>query len=148
MTKKVLIATDGSKLASKGVKQSLEIAKKLGVPAIIMTATEDWAIGDMARDAENYIPNSIEMFEKAAAETADAILTKAEKEAKKQGVKCERLHVKDRHPAEAILETVDKKKADLVVMASHGLRGVKKLLLGSVTSEVLGHSKVPVLVVR
>ncbi len=61
---------------------------------------------------------------------------------------CEILHVKDKHPAEGILETAKNKGSDLIVMASHGRRGIQKILLGSVAIEVLTHSTIPVLIVK
>ena len=62
------------------------------------------------------------------------------------GVSCDIVHVADHHPADGIIETSRTKDCDLIVMASHGRRGVKKLLLGSVANEVLAHSSVPVLI--
>lgn len=76
------------------------------------------------------------------------ILTHAADAAKTQAVRCETVHVRDRHPAEGIIETALQKGCDLIVMASHGRRGVNRLLLGSQANEVLTHSKVPALIVR
>ena len=64
------------------------------------------------------------------------------------GVSCETLHVKDRRPAEGIIETAKAKDCDLIVMGSHGRRGISRLVLGSQASEVVSHSTVPVLVCR
>jgi pimeloyl-ACP methyl ester carboxylesterase len=63
-------------------------------------------------------------------------------------VNCELVHIPDQHPAEGIIAIAQQKGCDLIVMASHGRRAVKRLLLGSQVNEVLAHSKVPVLVVR
>jgi nucleotide-binding universal stress UspA family protein len=64
------------------------------------------------------------------------------------GVSCETLHVKDRHPGEGIIETAREKACDLIVMASHGRRGLGRLILGSVANEVVTHSTIPVLIYR
>jgi nucleotide-binding universal stress UspA family protein len=64
------------------------------------------------------------------------------------GVTCEVVHIKDQYPAQGILETAKAKGADLIVMASHGRRGISKLLLGSQATEVVSQSSVPVLVYR
>jgi len=148
MYKNILITTDGSELATQGLSHGLELAKKLNIPVTIMTATETWPMFAMVNQAEKHIANPIEQFEKGVAAAAQKILSAAEETAKKLGVACECIHVKDRHPAEGILETATSKGCDLIVMASHGRRGMKKVLLGSVASEVLTHSKVPVLILR
>lgn len=64
------------------------------------------------------------------------------------GLSCGTLHVRDRFPAEGIVGAVTEKGCDLIVMASHGRRGLKRLLLGSVANEVVTHSTVPVLIRR
>lgn len=64
------------------------------------------------------------------------------------GIEADVDHLADRWPADAIIEIAEEKGANLIVMASHGRRGLGRLLLGSQTVEVLTHSKVPVLVVR
>ena len=64
------------------------------------------------------------------------------------GVGCEQVHVKGQHPVSGIIETAENKSADLIVIASHGRRGLSKMLLGSVANEVVTKSLVPVLVVR
>jgi nucleotide-binding universal stress UspA family protein len=68
--------------------------------------------------------------------------------ARKADLSCATVHVKDQFPAEGILETARKSNCDLIVMASHGRRGLSRLLLGSQTTKVLTHSSVPVLVCR
>ena len=64
------------------------------------------------------------------------------------GVACETRHIRDKAPAEGIMETAQLEDCDLIVMASHGRRGLRKMMLGSQTAEVLTHSKTPVLVLR
>ena len=113
-----------------------------------MTTTEMWSTLEMVSEAEKRTSNPITQYEAAAAAAAEKILAAAEETAKQSGVSCECVHVKDRDPADGILETAKSKGCDLIVMSSHGRRGVKRVLLGSVASEVLANSKLPVLIVR
>jgi nucleotide-binding universal stress UspA family protein len=76
------------------------------------------------------------------------MLAKVQKAAKDAGVKCEAVAVVSDFPYQQIIATAKKKKCDLIVMASHGRKGLSSLLLGSETAKVLTHSKIPVLVVR
>jgi len=89
----------------------------------------------------------IEEYEQAAAERAEQILAKVRADAQKMAVPCETVHVND-FPAEAIFATAKAKQCDLIVMASHGRRGVARLLLGSQATRVVTLSSVPVLVCR
>jgi nucleotide-binding universal stress UspA family protein len=81
-------------------------------------------------------------------EFAEEVLAAAAALAAKQNVECETVHVGEMRPAEAIVEVAKERGCDLIVMASHGRRGLERLFLGSQTIEVLTFSKIPVLVVR
>jgi nucleotide-binding universal stress UspA family protein len=89
----------------------------------------------------------VESFDAASKERAGKVLGEARAMAEQIGISAELLYVPNAHPATAIIETAKSKGCDLIVMASHGRRGLRKLLLGSQTSEVLGDGSVPVLVV-
>jgi nucleotide-binding universal stress UspA family protein len=145
MYKHILIATDGSDLAGKAVTAGLELAKQLKAKVTAITATEPWyamVTGDAAAFA---FP--VEEYEKSGAENAARILSAVSAAAKKQDVPCETVHVND-FPAEAIIETAKTKGCDLIVMSSHGRRGLARVLLGSQAMRVLTLSTVPVLVCR
>jgi len=145
MYKRILIATDGSELAAKAVSTGLALAKALNAQVVAVTATEPWmAMTDGSAFAFNF---PIEEYEKVAAERAKEILSKVQADAQTLAIACETVHVND-FPAEAILATAKAKDCDLIVMASHGRRGVARLLLGSQAVEVLTLSTVPVLVCR
>jgi len=148
MYKNILIATDGSDLATQGVARGLELAKALNLPVTIVTTTEIWSPTAMADQIIRKDHNPIEEFEKIASEEAEKILKSAQEAANQLGVSCECVHVADQHPAEGIIETATNTGSDLIVMASHGRRGLKKVLLGSVANEVLSSSNVPVLIVK
>jgi nucleotide-binding universal stress UspA family protein len=90
----------------------------------------------------------LDSFDAACKERAGKVLDEARAMAKQIGIPVELLHVPNAHPANAIIETAKSRGCDLIVMASHGHRGFRKLLLGSQTSEVLADGSVSVLVVR
>jgi nucleotide-binding universal stress UspA family protein len=89
-----------------------------------------------------------EEYEKAMSANAAEILAKADEAAGKAGISCTTIHVKERHPAEGIIETAKARTCDLIVMASHGRRGLSRLLLGSQAYNVITHSTIPVLICR
>lgn len=148
MYQRILIATDGSELAGKAVIHGVALAKKLKVPVTVVTVTEAGSAVDLDRMARLEPQNPVAQYEEMAAAAASNILEQASQVAKAQDVPCELVHLKDRHPAEGIIATAEEKGCDLIVMASHGRRGINRLLLGSQSNEVLSHSKVPALIVR
>lgn len=148
MYKQILIATDGSELADKAVAHGLSLAKEHRAPVSIVTVTDSWSAFDMAHDYDRGQKDPIGAYEALAAEAARKILDKSSEMARSQNVDCKPIHVPDQHPADAIIATANEIGADLIVMASHGRRGMTRLLLGSQANEVVTHSKVPVLIVR
>ena len=149
MYAQILIATDGSELAGHALDHGLKLAKALGSPVTIVTVTEPAAVvgggyATMAGTGFDPIPELIEAQKKIA----DGVLDAAAAAAKGQGVEVKTLLVDNSFPAEGIVAAAEQIGADLIVMASHGRRGLGRLLLGSQTSNVLAHSKVPVLVTR
>lgn len=144
MFKHILIATDGSDLAGKGVVAGLDLAKSLGAKATIMIAIEPWKSMIVGEAAFSF---PIEEYEKAAAQTADTVLSAARAVADKAGVPVETVHVTN-FPAEGIVETAEAKGCDLIVLTSHGRRGLARAVLGSQASRVLTLSKIPVLVCK
>lgn len=145
MYKSLLIATDGSELGQKAVGQGLSLARALGAKALVVTVTEPWPAYVSSEVAISY---PIEEYDKNAASNAAVILAGAVEVARKAGIACETLHVKDQHAAEGIVETAKRLGCDLIVMASHGRRGVSRLLLGSQANKVVTLSPVPVLICR
>lgn len=145
MFKHLLIATDGSDLSDKAMQQGLALAQTLGAKVTVTTTTEPWEsviVGEVA------VVLPVEKYEETADANAGSILTKAKDIAAKTGVEIQTHHVKDRHPAEGILDAAKEMGCDLIVMASHGRRGFSRLVLGSETNEVITHSELPVLVIR
>lgn len=149
MYKHILISTDGSDVAQKGVDHGLSLAKSLGAKVTIVTVTERFPIYAGASGA-GWVPGPNEMaeYETGQKRAAESVLGEAKAAADKLGVDADTLHVPDAQPAEAIIATAKERNCSLIAMSSHGRRGLGRLLLGSQTSEVLSHSPVPVLVVR
>jgi len=149
MYRKILIATDGSELASKAIDHGIMLAKATGASVIFVTVTEIWSAIEMAADAVNKTAsNSMAKYEEMAAHSAQTILAAAKAAAQSAGIECEAIHVPDRAPAQGIIATAGDQGCDLIVMASHGRRGLNRVVLGSQTVEVLSYSKIPVLVLR
>jgi len=144
MYKHILIATDGSELAGRAVAAGFALAKILGARVTAVTATEPWS---PMVTGEPGLVFPIDDYEKATAENARRILAGVAGTANDAGVACETVHVSD-FPADGIIATANGRGCDLIVMASHGRRGLSKLILGSQTSRVLALSTVPVLVCR
>ncbi len=145
MFKHILIATDGSDLAGKAVIHALALAKPLGARVTAVYVSEPWvavAPGEVA------MAFPIKEYEESVAANAAHILPAVEAEAKAQGIACTTIHLRDQFPAEGIVETAEKQGCDLIVMASHGRRGLMRVLLGSQANKVLTESKVPVLICR
>ena len=145
----ILLSTDGSDLARKGVKHGIALAKALNAKAAVITVTEPLEVDYGGGHAGGWIPSQEEFdrFDAACKESAGKVLDEARAMAEQIGITAELLHVPNAHPATAIVETAKSSGCDLIVIASHGRRGLRKLFLGSQTSEVLANGSVPVLVV-
>ena len=147
MFKHILVPTDGSKLSFKAAKQAVKLAKSLGA-----RITGFYAAPDLGSTyyGDGYILRAPSA--KAQAEftqqQARKFLSAIEVEAEVEKVPCAAFHTLSDSPYEAIIDAAKKKKCDLIVMASHGRRGLSGLVLGSETQKVLMHSKIPVLVCR
>lgn len=145
MYKHILIATDGSELAAKALLAGLTLARTLSAQVTVLMVTEPptnlvpeaivGATSENEHDAERY-------------PTAASTLSSARQEAQAMGIGCKTLHVLYKFPAETIIEVAQARACDLIVMASHGRRGIARLLLGGETVRVLTHATVPVLVCR
>ena len=148
MYKHILIATYGSELATKAVSHGIALAKVHEALVSAVTVTDAWSAFDMAHDYSLGKKNPIDNYETVAATIAKKILDRVGETAKSQGIDVRLIHVPDKYPAEGIIATATEIGADLIVMASHGRRGLDRILLGSQANEVVTHSKVPVLIVR
>lgn len=144
----ILLSTDGSDVARKGVEHGIALAKALNAKVTVITVTEPLLVG-YGSGHGGWIPTQdvIDSYDEARKERAGKVLDDVRAMAEQSGISVDLLHVPNALPASAIIETAKSRGCDLIVMASHGHRGLKKLLLGSQTSEVLVDGSVPVLVV-
>jgi nucleotide-binding universal stress UspA family protein len=146
----ILLSTDGSEVARKGVEHGIALAKALNAKVTVITVTEPLPVDYGGGHASGWIPSQEEFdhFDAACKERAGKVLDEARDMAEQIGISAELLHIPNGHTATTIIETAKSRRCDLIVMGSHGRRGLRKLLLGSQTSEVLTDGSVPVLVVR
>lgn len=148
MYKHILLPTDGSKLSDKAVERGIAFAKSIGAKVTAIHVVPEF---QMVADEGFVAPMSAqfkERFEKESRIHAKKVLDTIEKMAKAADVGFSGEIVSSDFPHQQIIHTAQKRKCDLVMMASHGRRGLSGLLLGSETAKVLTHSKIPVLVVR
>jgi nucleotide-binding universal stress UspA family protein len=149
MYKKMLIATDGSELAGRALEHGLKLAKLVEAEVTILTVTEPAAVvgAGYASIAGTMIDPMPELIQ-AQEEAAKQVLSDAEAAAVAAGLTVQTRLIDNSFPAEGIVAAAEEIGANLIVMGSHGRSGIGRLLLGSQTSNVLAHSKVPVLVTR
>jgi|TARA_R110000868_G_scaffold67056_7_gene199353 nucleotide-binding universal stress UspA family protein len=149
MYNRILISTDGSEVAQKGVDHGIALAKALGVEVTIITVTERLPVfsSGVAYDLA-WSDAALTEYAQGQQKAAESILAGARQSAERLAVSAEALHVPDAEVAEAIIAAAQDRQCGLIVMASHGRRGLGRLMLGSKASEVLTHSDIPVLVVR
>ena len=144
MYARILFPTDGSDITAKALTHALDLAKLAGAELCVLAVKEPFpysAISEMQ-------PVPPQEFFDAQERVAGARVKSVVEAAAAAGVKTRGHSVEAMHPWEAILEHAKTQGCDLIVMASHGRRGVSALLLGSETQKVLTHSTLPVLVVR
>ena len=147
MYKRILVPTDGSPLSQKAVRSAVDLASSIGAEVVAMNVVPRYPLSFFEGGA-NVSPAEIARIEKQWAERGQAVADAVGKVAEKAGVKAKAITVRSDLVAEAILSAARKNKCDLVVMASHGRKGLKRLLLGSETQHVLTHGQIPVLVLR
>ncbi len=145
MYKHVLIPTDGSELSARAVEHGSKLAAALGARISLIHVLPSFHA--LSFEAETLELNRNEHLQ-AYTKRAEAILEKAGEPARALGVECSSAFTVHDHPYEAILNAAEARGCDLILMASHGRRGLQSLLLGSETQKVLTHGRIPVLVVR
>ncbi len=148
MYRRILIATDGSPVSRKAIAEGVALARSVGAAVVGFHARAP-AMLPYYTEAAMVLPEKTrKIMDKHAIDAARKYLTRIEAVAKKAGVAFKGIDIIDRSPADGIVRVAKKEKCDLIVMASHGRRGLSRLLLGSETNHVLTRSHIPVLVVR
>lgn len=147
MYQRILVATDGSTLSKKAVSSAIALAKLSGAELVALKVVprypQSYFEGGLALP-----PSDVAKVEKQWAAHGQAVVDAVAKSSAAKGLTVKAVIAKSDLVSEAIIATAKKHKCDLIVMASHGRKGIKRLLLGSETQQVLTHSHVPVLVLR
>jgi nucleotide-binding universal stress UspA family protein len=147
MFRNILVPTDGSALSLRAIRQAVQFAKEQKARVTGLHVVPPYE-PDLREDTvvRHYLtPQEYDRRAKAAARKHLEVI---EKTAAAIGVACRTLHAASRYPYHEIVRTAQRRRCDLIYMASHGRRGIARLLLGSETSKVLAHSTIPVLVCR
>lgn len=147
MYKRILVPTDGSALSRKAVRSAIDLASTVGAELLAVNVVPRYPLS-LVEGAIDVKPRDSARIEKQWLEHGQALADEVGQAAEKAGVKARAITVRSNLVAEAILGAARKNNCDLVVMASHGRKGIKRLLLGSETQHVLTHGAVPVLVLR
>ena len=147
MYKKILVATDGSPLSDKAVQSAIDLCALMGAELVAMKVIQrfhkTYFDGPVSVDSAEVTKIEAQWLARTK-EIVDAVKSQAEK----SGVKAKAVTVKSDLISDAIIATAKKQNCDLIVMASHGRKGIKRLILGSETQHVLTHTEIPVLVLR
>jgi nucleotide-binding universal stress UspA family protein len=145
MYKHLLLPTDGSELAGKAVQGGIALASEMGAKVTVLTVLPPFHV--FTTDAQ-MIEDTPGQYKERIRKQAARTLGDASAAAKAAGVAIDTVQVEHEHPYQAIIDTAGSKGCDLIVMASHGRRGVAAIVPGSETVKVLTHSKIPALVYR
>jgi nucleotide-binding universal stress UspA family protein len=145
MFKHILVPTDGSDLSRKAVLYGVQLAKESGAKVTGLTVAQPYGAGTMDTVL---IPVSLEDYEEQSRILSEKAIEQVKMAAQAAGVPCETVREVHDQPYRAIIDAAHALGCDLIVMASHGRRGISALLLGSETAKVLTHSTIPVLVYR
>ena len=144
MFKRILVPTDGSDITAKAIDTSIALAKSVGAQLYTISVKEPFPYSAISEMQPTPPQEFFDAQERIASKRVQAVVDLCAT----AGVPCQAHTVEALHPWEAIIDHAKRMECDLVVMASHGRRGVSALLLGSETQKVLTHTKVPVLIVR
>jgi len=148
MYKNILLPYDGSELSDRALAEGISFAKSAGSKITLMYVVTPYRV-PISGDHNSAAIKEIERRHVAEVEKlASEMLEKARQRVESAGLQCDMVMRPGYHPHEEIIETANNLKCDLVLMASHGRRGLQGLLLGSETVKVLTHCTIPVLVVR
>ena len=147
MYDRILVATDGSPLSKKAVNSAVSLAALCGAELVAIKVVPRYPVSYF-EGGMSIAPSDVARIEKQWNDDGQAVAQAVVDAARKKGVKARAAIARSDLVAESIIAAARKHKCDLIVMASHGRKGIKRLLLGSETQHVLTHSSVPVLVLR
>jgi nucleotide-binding universal stress UspA family protein len=147
MFQHILLPTDGSELSQLAMEKGVAFAKATGARVTAVHVGPEFE--PIAYDGLMPVdPITDEQFAEEARARGQTYLASVERKAAEAGVACDTVYTTGHHPFDVIIRTAEERGCDLIVMASHGRRGLASLLLGGETQRVLTHTKIPVLVFR
>ena len=147
--KHIMLPVDGSELSRKAEKECIAFAKSTKAKVTAIHVVSHFHLHYQPWATPKSVHAKIEKeHEEEAMAIAQKMISAVTKRVKGDGVECDGLVVVGDHPYEEIISNAENRKCDLIMMASHGLKGLTAVLLGSETVKVLTHTKIPVLVVR
>jgi nucleotide-binding universal stress UspA family protein len=141
----ILLPIDGSPLSEAAMHKGIQFAKSINAKVTGFHAIQPFHIFTLQTEM---LEDTREQFDKGTRAHAEHCLAVMKQAADEAGVPCDTMSVTTEHPYEAIIKAAEDKGCDLIMMASHGRRGMRGLLIGSETSKVLTHTHIPVLVFR
>jgi nucleotide-binding universal stress UspA family protein len=141
----LLLPTDGTPLSEAAVRRGLALAREQQARVTAIHVVPEFHVLSYRTER---IGDTRDEFLAHCRESSQKYLAAVESAAREEGVPCSTVAVTSDHPYEAIIRTAESARCDLIVMASHGRRGLQGLVIGSETHKVLTHTKVPVLVLR
>jgi len=147
MYRKLLVATDGTTLSRKAVRSAIDLAGTVGAELVALYVVPRYPVSYF-EGGISIAPQEVARIEKQWTDKGQEVVDAVRDAAGAAGVKAKAVVSRSDLVAEAILAAAKKHRCDLIVMASHGRKGIKRILLGSETQHVLTHSTVPVLVLR
>ena len=147
MYRRILIATDGSDLSARAVASAVELAASLHATLVALYVVPRYPVSYFEGGA-SVSQEEIARVEKQWADKGQAVVDGVVKSAAAKGVEARAVVSCSDLVAEAVMGAAKKHECDLIVMASHGRKGLQRVLLGSETQQVLTHSTTPVLVLR
>jgi nucleotide-binding universal stress UspA family protein len=148
MYKHIMLALDGSDLSLKALKEGIALAKSMRARLTAITVVPHFHLSIRSGRTSNLVRRLEKEHEQESKKHAEELHADIKGRAKAEGVQCDSLIVVGDSPYEEIISHAKKGNCDLLVMASHGRKGWDAVILGSETTKVLTHSKIPVLVVR
>ena len=147
MYERILVATDDSRLSRKAVKAAVELAGRLEAALVAVQVVPRYPMSYF-EGAVALRPEEVGRIEKRWMEKGRSVVEAIAAQGQKAGIDARGIVAQSDAPADAILAAARKHKCDLIVMASHGRRGLARVLLGSETQHVLAHTDIPILVLR
>jgi nucleotide-binding universal stress UspA family protein len=144
MFKKILVPVDGSSASQEAIEKAVGIARAFNSAVTIVSVIDSYAFSGVSVDFAYGQPE----YQEAASAESKASIAAAQQQFQAAGITAESIVVDGKAIFRGILDTAESTHTDLIVMGSHGRKGLEKLVLGSVAAQVLSHAHVPVLIVR